>query len=44
MENKKKPTKNRCSRNHFFVKSFKQHHLTKPAKQINQNFADLRAT
>ena len=43
---KSNPTKNRCSRKYFLVKSFKQHCLlkiTKIAKQTKQNFVDLRA-
>jgi len=37
-----KPTKNRCNRKYFLVKSFKQRYLTKSAKQTKQNLADLR--
>jgi hypothetical protein len=36
MENKEQLTKNKCSRIHFLVKSFKQHYSTKLAKQTNQ--------
>jgi len=41
VENKGQPTQNSCNRKYCLVKSFKKHYLTKPAKQINQNFADL---